>query len=112
VRELKNAIEFAVAMGPPDLLEPEHLPATLQHRLAPVTAAARDSLPTDYREAKSHFERTYLQEVLKRFGGRINLTAKRSGLSKVTLIEKIRRYEIDIPTIKYQAHLRAAAEAV
>jgi DNA-binding NtrC family response regulator len=112
VRELKNAIEFAVAMGAHDCLEPDHLPATLKNRLTPAFGVADSSLPTDYREAKSHFEKTYLQEILKRFGGRINLTAKRSGLSKVTLIDKIRRYEIDIPTIKYQAHVRATAEAL
>mgnify|MGYP001546840498 CR=1 FL=1 len=63
--------------------------------------------PSDYREAKSAFERAYLTQVLSRFEGKINLTAKRSGLSKVTLIDKIRRYEIDVPTIKFQAHQRS-----
>lgn len=107
VRELKNAVEFAVAMGPEDRLEPENLPAHLAQGSAPLPSLPGAALPDDYREAKSYFEKAYLQEILKRFEGRINLTAKKTGLSKVTLIDKIRRYEIDVPTIKYQAHLSA-----
>lgn len=109
VRELKNAMEFAVAMSVGDLLGMECLP--------PYMRAARNgsdskvkalisAFPSDYREAKLSFERTYLQEILLRFEGKINLTAKKTGLSKVTLIDKIRRYEIDIPSIKYKAHIQ------
>jgi len=103
VRELKNAMEYAVAMASSDALTPACLPA-----MAPAEdreLAAFPTFPTDYRAAKSYFEKSYLQEILLRFDGRINLTAKHTGLSKVTLIDKIRRYEIDIPTIKYQAHV-------
>jgi DNA-binding NtrC family response regulator len=110
VRELKNAIDFAVAMsgdGELDVLPP------LLHASPdrPLTALA-PSFPTDYREAKCHFERAYLEEVLSRFDGKVNLTAKRSGLSKVTLIDKIRRYEIDVPALKYRAHLAQSERKV
>jgi transcriptional regulator with PAS, ATPase and Fis domain len=103
VRELKNAMEYAVAMNVGDALTPACLPATAPPEENQL--AAFPTFPTDYREAKTYFEKSYLQEILLRFEGRINLTAKRTGLSKVTLIDKIRRYEIDIPTIKYQAHV-------
>lgn len=107
VRELKNCIEFAVAVSPNGRLTPDCLPPYV-HSAFPETerGAAQAAFPTDYRLAKSHFERLYLHEILRRFQGRINLTAKETGLSKVTLIEKIRRYEIDVKRIKYGAHVQ------
>jgi DNA-binding NtrC family response regulator len=109
IRELKNAVEFAVAMSAGSSVGAEALPPYVRERTLSASPAMEflGRFPTDYRAAKQEFERIYLAEVLKRFQGKINLTAKRSGLSKVTLIEKIRRYEIDIPTIKYEAHLRS-----
>jgi two-component system response regulator HydG len=105
IRELKNAVDFAVALSPDGLLTSSCLPPLLKRGQAPGHKENPGyHFPSDYREAKSAFERTYLTEVLSRFEGKINLTAKRSGLSKVTLIDKIRRYDIDIPTIKYKAH--------
>jgi DNA-binding NtrC family response regulator len=108
VRELKNAMEFAVAMSSDPVLRESALPPFVNQARHEPLAERAPAFPTDYREAKTLFERTYLEEILGRFEGRINLTAKRSGLSKVTLIDKIRRYEIDIPTIKYRAHLASA----
>ncbi len=105
VRELKNCLEFALAMSPDGNLVPDYLPSYLRadRGTAEPPSIAAD-YPTDYRQAKSHFERSYLQEILKRFEGRINLTARETGLSKVTLIDKIRRYEIDVKRIKYSAY--------
>jgi DNA-binding NtrC family response regulator len=105
VRELKNCLEFAVAMSPDGTLTPECLPPYVhagqaESGLDPVLLA----YPTDYRQAKSHFERSYLKEILGRFEGKINLTARETGLSKVTLIDKIRRYEIDVKRIKYSTY--------
>jgi len=104
VRELKNAMEYSVAMNEGGNLSLPDLPSYLQLEEC-GSAATLTSYPTDYREAKSHFEKDYLSEVLKRFEGRINHTARESGLSKMTLIEKIRRYNIDIKRIKYGAHV-------
>lgn len=109
VRELKNAVEFAVAMTNGGPLARDCLPPYVKAGAKPARTLGTH-FPADYREAKSRFERSYLEQVLLRFDGRINLTAKRSGLSKVTLIDKIRRYEIDVPTIKYRAHLAAPAK--
>jgi two-component system response regulator HydG len=110
VRELKNCMEFAVAMNGEGPISPDSLPPLVRAGSRNPLSEQAVIFPTDYREAKSHFERTYLEEVLYRFDGKINVTARRSGLSKVTLIDKIRRYEIDIPAIKYRAHL-ASKEA-
>lgn len=105
VRELKNCMEYAVAMSEHAQLKIESLPAFVREEGAPAgQASAMAAYPTDYRAAKGCFERAYLREVLRRCEGRINVTAKESGLSKVTLIDKIRRYEIDVKRIKYAAH--------
>ncbi len=112
VRELKNAMEFAVAMSGDGLIGCDCLPPYVKTNA--VSAPLLDlavHFPTDYREAKNYFERTYLKEILFRFEGKINLTAKRTGISKVTLIDKIRRHEIDIPTIKYQSHVANSGKA-
>jgi DNA-binding NtrC family response regulator len=104
VRELKNCMDFAVAVSQSGSLTPDCLPPYVSADSTGVEPPAYiSSFPTDYRQAKSHFERSYLQEILKRFEGRINLTARETGLSKVTLIDKIRRYEIDVKRIKYSA---------
>jgi DNA-binding NtrC family response regulator len=112
IRELRNCIEFALALCSESTLEPESLPAyirenTISHR-APQALAL---FPADYRAAKSLFERAYLEEILTRYEGRINQTARETGLSKVTLIEKVRRYEIDVKRIKYTAHLAKSSPA-
>jgi DNA-binding NtrC family response regulator len=114
VRELKNAMEYAVALSGDGPLEPDALPAYVRQgreSAAPNPNAPARFFPSDYREAKRHFERTYLREMLLRFGGGVNRTAKETGISKVTLIDKIRRYDIDVPALKYEAHLAAKAVA-
>ena len=114
VRELKNAMEYAVALAGDGALEASALPAYVRQGRgleAPGPGAPARTFPSDYREAKQEFERTYLREMLVRYGGGVNLTAKETGLSKVTLIDKIRRYDIDVPAIKYEAHVAAKARA-
>lgn len=108
VRELKNAVEFAVAMSPDGVVLPQHLPPTLRldDFLKPATSKASE-LPVeelfsnDWQESRRKFESLYIREMLKRNSGRINLTARTTGLSKVTLIGKIRRYRIDVNEIKF-----------
>lgn len=103
VRELKNTIEYAFALASDGNLHPEHLPPLQSDLLN--TQLDNYQFPSNYRSAKEFFEKKYLEHVLWRYEGKINLTAKESGLSKVTLIEKIRKYDINIPEIKYQSHL-------
>jgi DNA-binding NtrC family response regulator len=110
IRELKNAMDFAVAMSSSEILTKELLPPYMKEkklRTEELSPELKAGLPTSYREAKEYFERIYFQETLRRFEGKVNLTARKSGISKVTLIEKIRKYEIDLPKIKYQSHLQA-----
>jgi DNA-binding NtrC family response regulator len=38
----------------------------------------------------AHFEREYLQRALKRYRGRINLTARQLSMSKTTLLRRLK----------------------
>lgn len=103
VRELRNTIEYCFALTNDGLIEVEHLPF-LDDCATILEEMKQYHFPSNYRIAKETFEKNYLLQVLSRFEGKINKTAKESGLSKVTLIEKIRKYEINIPEIKYLSH--------
>jgi DNA-binding NtrC family response regulator len=111
VRELKNVVEFAAAMASGPEVGADCLPAHVQANppAAPGGGAAAIPYPSEYRKAKESFERTYLEQLLRQCGGGVNRTARESGLSKVTVIEKIRRYGIDVPAIKYQTHVAQKA---
>ncbi len=104
VRELKNVVEYSLALSIDGNLSIDTLPVL--HAGNNTEKTFDIILPVNYRSAKEHFEKVYLKQVLTQYEGKINKTAKESGLSKVTLIEKIKRYEIDIPTIKYKTHLK------
>lgn len=117
VRELKNAIAYGVALSLDGTLSPELLPPYI--RLGKTPRPADDSDPTnlgnlfhlDYYESKKRFETLYLREVLKRQKGMINQTARVTGISKVTLIEKIRRYGIDVKEIKFRLYQQENKES-
>lgn len=109
IRELKNAMEFAVAMTNNGWISPDLLPPASRKKSEQNSFFQEhiSHLPLDYREAKGIFERLYLREALQRNEGRINITARKAGLSKVTLIEKIRKYEINVQEIKYHSFANA-----
>jgi two-component system NtrC family response regulator len=64
--------------------EPLHLDFDLQRPLPDITA-----------EFTSRIERAYLQRVLEKYRGRIELCARHCGLSRRSISEKLRRYKID-----------------
>src|SRR5690606_26196303 len=103
IRVFKNFMYFAVPMSSGSLLPSNLLPPYLRSGKCPGKETGDFHFPTDYHQAKAEFERRYLQEALRRFEGKINLTSRKTGLSKVTLIEKVRRYEINVHEIKYRA---------
>lgn len=115
-RELKNALDYAVAINPSGPLSLADLPTYIRHATinnpAPLPLPASNTLQninvaevTDYYEWKSLAEKEFLANALKRFNGRINLTAKKTNISKVTLIEKIKKYSICVEGIKAANYL-------
>jgi len=105
VRELRNVLEFAVHASEGLEITLSDLPPWFQgsvHIDAAAPGADLDhyfgvaELPMSlsYESSMNHFEKTYLTKALKRFRGRINHTARQIGMSKPTLIRRLRAHEI------------------
>lgn len=101
LRELKNCLEFAVTLCEGSEIQAEDLPI-YKGEIPNLASSVHDSFPLLYQDAKAKFEKAYLISVLRRNRGKINQTAKATQISKVTLIEKIRRYQIDVERIKFE----------
>jgi two-component system response regulator HydG len=84
VRELENAIEGLVALSPPDGLDLALLPGA-------GTPEAR-SEPLSLRERVGAYERGIVVEALRAARGNRSEAARRLGISRVTLHDKLRRY--------------------
>ncbi|MFO0584562.1 MAG: sigma-54 dependent transcriptional regulator [Anaeromyxobacter sp.] len=90
VRELENALERLVALSPPDGLD-----LTL---LGEEPSARADAEPGDralpLRERVEAFERGLVVEALRAAGGNRSEAARRLGISRVTLHDKLRKWGI------------------
>jgi len=85
VRELENAMERWVALSPPEGLDPALLPGT-----AGTTAGSGEAL--GLRERVEAYERGLVVEALRAAGGNRSEAARRLGISRVTLHDKLRKW--------------------
>jgi two-component system response regulator HydG len=92
VRELQNVLEKALVLTKSRVIENVDLPKSL-------IPARQDGNVTSASFPLSHWlkeqEKQYLIRQLEFFGGKINLTAKSSGLGVRTLCRKMRLYGLD-----------------
>jgi DNA-binding NtrC family response regulator len=110
VRELKNFIERAKAHHPDETIDAAALPKLMRARglVAPPpprtapSAPQTDPLPLpaldtpiDLRQMLHDLEHAYIRAALAASGGTISRTARLLGLQRTTLIEKMRRMDID-----------------
>jgi two-component system NtrC family response regulator len=98
VRELEHVIEQVVVTTPGPVIEPENLPPQIvPHREEPFSLEFDHSRPlqelTD--EFTQRIERAYLIRVLEKYRGRIDRCADHCGLSRRSISEKLRRYQIN-----------------
>jgi two-component system response regulator AtoC len=105
VRELEHVIEQALVTTPGPIVAPENLPPQIVPRHDEPFTLDFDHhrpLPEITAEFTMRIERAYLQRVLEKFRGRIELCARHSGLSRRSISEKLRRYQIDKRDFKAQ----------
>ncbi len=98
IRELKNVLEYSLAVRKENTLFASDLPAYFMESTEPdrnSVSLDTSCLPTDFYTAKASFEKLYIKAMLKQFNGKINQTAREIQLSKVTLLCKIRKYDIN-----------------
>jgi DNA-binding NtrC family response regulator/HAMP domain-containing protein len=90
VRELENSIEHAVVLAKGRRIDPAHLPSALQREYSSPLA---QKPPTIYEH-----EARLLHEAMGECGWNKKEAAKRLGISRSTLYEKLKRYRIIRPT--------------
>ncbi|HET7825606.1 MAG TPA: sigma-54 dependent transcriptional regulator [Anaeromyxobacter sp.] len=84
VRELENAIEALVALSPPEGLDLSLLPG--------AGAPTRAGEPLPLRERVQAYERGIVVDALRAARGNRSEAARRLGISRVTLHDKLRRW--------------------
>jgi DNA-binding NtrC family response regulator len=119
IRELENVIEHAFIIEGSDEIHIESLPLhileterpsfdddeveesgkalpNLQEELRNFEAAmSSESNSLKYPELKEQFEKEFIRRALKAFNGRINQTAEQTQMTKVTLLRKLEKYNIN-----------------
>jgi two-component system response regulator AtoC len=90
VRELENAVARLLALGDGTEIGLDAVEAIGD----PVTDA---SAPVGLHEQVAAFERSLIAQALEREGGNQSAAARRLGLSRVTLIDKMKRYGLFTP---------------
>ena len=96
VRELENVIERAAILSGGEEIRPEHLPLDLRSRQAAAEAAPPPAEDLTFREARSRFEKQYLQALLTRHGGSVAAAAKSAGMSRAHFYELIKKHGIEL----------------
>jgi len=107
VRELANLIERLVVIKPNGRVEASDLPWPIAEKaaaladkphivgakLAPITSAG-----IDLKQTLATIERDMIYQALATANGVIQHAAKLLGVGRTTLVEKIKRFEIDVTT--------------
>jgi DNA-binding NtrC family response regulator len=98
VRELENAIEYAVAFTPGPLIQKEDLPKYILEG-GPASPEAQKIPLMPLRDAKHQFERNIIIAALIEAGGNISEAARLLHIHRQNLQQKIRLLGIDLSTI-------------
>ncbi|QEH38281.1 Transcriptional regulatory protein ZraR [Aquisphaera giovannonii] len=110
VRELEHVIEQCVVTTPGSVIAAENLPPHIvplhEEPFSLEFDHSRELMElTD--EFTQRIERAYLVRVLEKYHGRIDRCASHCGLSRRSISEKLRRYQIDKSDFK--PHVRGSA---
>jgi DNA-binding NtrC family response regulator len=94
VRELRNVIERAVVFCRGSRITPEHLPASLRDGPGPAPAPAPAGRVEPLRRAVERAESDTIRAALDATDGRRSEAAEILGISRKTLWEKIKAYDL------------------
>ncbi len=99
VRQLKHAMERAVALGQGELLLPNDLPADLlsQEQMEAVGIRCAYRPGESLKQIMGHHEREILLQALEYHRGRRNETAAALAISRKNLWEKLHRHALSAP---------------
>ncbi len=94
VRELENAIQYAVATAAGDVVQVDDLPDELRAVVSLSTGSPVLRTLDDVRAAQDKIEREYLETLLRAANGNISVAAKQAGLNRTYLHALINRHQI------------------
>lgn len=96
IRELRNAVEHALAVSRGDTITPDHLPATLRRRMFPAAASNDADLSAMSRaDALGDAEKNYLVAILQQNDGNISRAARQAGVSRQGLHKLLKKYGLE-----------------
>ncbi len=97
VRELKNAIEHAVALSSHTKIMPEDLPENIYDvQNIDIKDLLQNFLQMPFNLAKESFEKTYIVELLSKQKGDVKNVSTISQIKRQNLYEKFKKYDIDL----------------
>ena len=98
VRELENVMERAFVTTDGETIDTIIFSHDIQHSEA-FNALPGADIDIPFKVARAmvekRFEKTYLLEALKRYGGNVSKTAQKTGINPRTLWRKIKTHELD-----------------
>lgn len=83
LRELRNVLKLAITAAEGEMILAKDLPDFGQDKM-------------DFRSTREEFEKIYISELLKSFNFQIDRTCQMTRLDKAALLEKIKKYGIQI----------------
>ena len=102
VRELQNLIERLSVMIESDEINLEHIPKKFLNG-GSYGATSTDESSVDassLKEARSDFEKRFIEESLRKFAWNISKTAEAIGVERSNLHRKIKSYGIEVNPLK------------
>lgn len=98
IRELKNIIERASIMSEDGIIDVHHLPENIRQGTGKIVSSIKDDVPLD--ERMKILEREIIINALKESGGVQVKAANLLGINQRSLWHRIKKFEIDVGTIK------------
>lgn len=95
VRELRNLIERLMIMVPGKTIENKDIPAPYNRASDMKTGVESSFVFDSLKEAKSQFEKAFIQAKLQQFNGNISQTAEAIGIERSNLHKKIKGYQLE-----------------
>lgn len=96
VRELRNTMERLVVFATDGIIQEEDLPFSLPHKHRPFPSQNREDLLSLQQELEEHEKRVILQAIELEKGNKL-AAAKRLGISRATLYNKLNKLRISLP---------------
>jgi two-component system nitrogen regulation response regulator NtrX len=95
VRELRNLIERLMIMVPGKTIQNKDIPSPYNRASDMKTGGESSFVLDSLKEAKSQFEKAFIQAKLQQFNGNISQTAEAIGIERSNLHKKIKGYQLE-----------------